>query len=263
MSRALAHPSSAVARRAGVSFTRSFTASGAVRSEEYDVCVIGGGPGGYVAAIKAAQLGLKTVCIEGRGSLGGTCLNVGCIPSKSLLQSTHMYEDANVHFAAHGVNVEGLSYDLDVMMGAKADVVKGLTGGIEGLFKKNGTDYVKGWGKFIGTNEVSVELIDGGNTTVKAKNIIIAAGSEVMPLPPVPVDNAGLKIVDSTGALDLEEVPKKMVVIGGGYIGLEMGSVWRRLGTEVTVVEFMDTLVPAMDTEITKVSAFFQHYFIV
>ena len=237
-------------RRAPV-LARSFTASAAAR-EEYDVAILGGGPGGYVAAIKASQLGLKTVCIEGRGTLGGTCLNVGCIPSKSLLQSTHMYEDANEHFAAHGVNVEGLSYDLDVMMGAKRDVVKGLTGGIEGLFKKNKTDYVKGWGKFIGTNEISVELLEGGNQTVKAKNIIIAAGSEVMPLPPVPVDNEALKIVDSTGALELKEVPKSMVVIGGGYIGLEMGSVWRRLGTEVTVVEFMDTLVPAMDTEVTK-----------
>ena len=238
-------------RRSAPVLARSFTASAAAR-EEYDVAILGGGPGGYVAAIKASQLGLKTVCIEGRGTLGGTCLNVGCIPSKSLLQSTHMYEDANEHFAAHGVNVEGLSYDLDVMMGAKRDVVKGLTGGIEGLFKKNKTDYVKGWGKFIGTNEISVELLEGGNQTVKAKNIIIAAGSEVMPLPPVPVDNEALKIVDSTGALELKEVPKSMVVIGGGYIGLEMGSVWRRLGTEVTVVEFMDTLVPAMDTEVTK-----------
>ncbi|CAM9421332.1 unnamed protein product, partial [Ectocarpus fasciculatus] len=221
-------------------------------SEQYDVCVVGGGPGGYVAAIKAAQLGFKTVCIEGRGSLGGTCLNVGCIPSKALLHSSHLFEHANHDFKRHGINIEGsINVDLAAMMGNKGKAVKGLTQGIEGLFKKNKVDYVKGWGKLAGPNSVSVNLSAGGNQVVEAKNIIIAVGSEVTPLPTCPVDNAGKRIVDSTGALDLGKVPKKMAVVGGGVIGLELGSVWRRLGTEVTVIEFLDTITPTLDKEIS------------
>jgi len=221
---------------------------------DFDVVVVGGGPGGYVSAIKAAQLGLKTACIESRGSLGGTCLNVGCIPSKALLQSSHHYHDIMHNFEQHGIVVDKSAVGIDVgkMLEAKAKTVTGLTGGIEHLFKKNGVTYLKGHGSISGPNEVSVALNDGGNEAVSTKNILIATGSEVTPLPPVPVDNAVGKIVDSTGALDVSKVPEKMAVIGGGVIGLEMGSVWSRLGSEVTVIEFMDRLCPAMDKELTK-----------
>jgi len=212
----------------------------------------GGGPGGYVAAIKAAQMGMKTACVEMRGSLGGTCLNVGCIPSKALLQSSHHYHDAKEHFAEHGINIGELSIDLDKMQGAKASSVDGLTGGIEYLFKKYGVEYHKGKGSIKGPNSVGVEKLDGGTEDIDTKNILIATGSEVTPLPPVPVDNAGQKIVDSTGALEIKKVPNKMAVIGGGVIGLEMGSVWSRLGAEVTVIEFMDKICPSMDQETTK-----------
>lgn len=214
--------------------------------------VIGGGPGGYVAAIKAGQLGLKTACVEMRGTLGGTCLNVGCIPSKALLQSSHHYYDASKHFKDHGIMVEGLSMDVGKMQEAKAATVKGLTGGIEHLLKKHKVDYLKGKGSLAGPNEVTVALNDGGSQSLSAKNIVIATGSEVTPLPPVPVDNALGKIVDSTGALEISEIPKSMAVVGGGVIGLEMGSVWSRLGTQVTAIEFMDRLCPAMDQELTK-----------
>lgn len=163
---------------------RAFSASA-----DYDVCVIGGGPGGYVAAIKAAQLGLKTVCVEGRGSLGGTCLNVGCIPSKSLLNSSHMYEHAAHGFEQHGISFDNLSLNFDKMMQAKSDSVEGLTKGIEGLFKKNKVDYVKGWGKITSPTSVGVDLTEGGNESIQAKNILIATGSVVAELPPVPVDN--------------------------------------------------------------------------
>lgn len=231
---------------------RLFSGSKAAQ-DKYDVVVVGGGPGGYVAAIKAGQLGLKTACIESRGSLGGTCLNVGCIPSKALLHSSHMYEEANHSFAEHGIVIDGtVSMDVEKMLKNKNKVVKGLTGGIEFLFKKNKVDYIKGFGKLTGPQSLEVNLNDGGKKTVDAKNIILAVGSEVTPLPPCPVDNAGQKIVDSTGALDLKKVPKSMVVIGGGVIGLEMGSVWRRLGAEVTVVEFLDSITPTVDKEITK-----------
>jgi len=217
--------------------------------------VIGGGPGGYVSAIKAGQLGLKTAVVESRGTLGGTCLNVGCIPSKALLQSSHHFHDMKEHFGDHGIvfDESSLSMDIDKMMGEKAKTVKGLTGGIEHLCKKYKVDYIKGHGKITSPNSVNVELLDGkGNDTLETKNILIATGSEVTPLPPVPVDNAGGKIVDSTGALDISEIPKKMAVIGGGVIGLEMGSVWSRLGAEVDVIEFMDRICPAMDKELTK-----------
>eukprot|EP00607_Mallomonas_marina_P007495 CAMPEP_0182417082 /NCGR_PEP_ID=MMETSP1167-20130531/1501_1 /TAXON_ID=2988 /ORGANISM="Mallomonas Sp, Strain CCMP3275" /LENGTH=495 /DNA_ID=CAMNT_0024590375 /DNA_START=55 /DNA_END=1542 /DNA_ORIENTATION=+ len=222
-------------------------------SPEYDVVVVGGGPGGYVAAIKAAQLGLKTVCVEGRGALGGTCLNVGCIPSKALLHSSHLYEQAKHDFATHGIKINGdISIDLDKMMKNKGKAVRGLTGGIEFLFKKNKVDYVKGWAKLSGPNSVAVNLSAGGSQDITGKSIILAVGSEVSPLPPCPVDNEGKKIVDSTGALVLDKIPKTMAVIGGGVIGLEMGSVWRRLGTEVTVIEFLDSITPTMDKELSS-----------
>lgn len=215
--------------------------------------LLGGGPGGYVAAIKAGQLGLKTACVEMRGRLGGTCLNVGCIPSKALLTSSHHYYDAKTHFAEHGIVVDNVSVDLDKMQKSKNKTVEGLTGGIEFLFKKNNVDYFKGKGSIAGPHAVSVTLNDGGGSeSLNTKNIVIATGSEVTPLPPVPVDNAGGKIVDSTGALDIAKIPTNMAVIGGGVIGLEMGSVWSRLGSNVTVIEFMDRLCPAMDQELTK-----------
>ena len=214
---------------------------------------IGGGPGGYVAAIKAGQLGLKTACVEMRGRLGGTCLNVGCIPSKALLQSSHHYHDAATHFKDHGILLDNLRMDLDQMQKAKAETVEGLTGGIEYLLKKYKVDYVVGKGSLAGTNSVKVAMNDGSpDQTLETKNVVIATGSEVTPLPPVPVDNAGGKIVDSTGALDISKVPGKMAVIGGGVIGLEMGSVWSRLGADVTVIEFLDRICPAMDQELTK-----------
>jgi dihydrolipoamide dehydrogenase len=216
---------------------------------------LGGGPGGYVAAIKAGQLGLKTVCVEMRGRLGGTCLNVGCIPSKALLQSSHHFADCQEHFADHGIQFNGpVTMDIAKMQSAKAATVEGLTGGIEYLLKKYKVDYVVGKGSIASPNQVSVALNnDPSNTsTLNTKNIVIATGSEVTPLPPVPVDNAVGRIVDSTGALEISTVPAKLAVIGGGVIGLEMGSVWNRLGSEVTVIEFMDGICPAMDKELTK-----------
>ncbi|XP_075516649.1 leghemoglobin reductase [Primulina tabacum] len=219
-------------------------------SEENDVVVIGGGPGGYVAAIKAAQLGFKTTCIEKRGALGGTCLNVGCIPSKALLHSSHMYHEAKHSFANHGVKISSVEVDVPAMMAQKDKAVSNLTKGIEGLFKKNKVNYVKGYGKFLSPSEVSVDTLDGGNTVVKGKNIIVATGSDVKSLPGITIDEE--RIVSSTGALALKEIPKRLVVIGAGYIGLEMGSVWGRLGSEVTVVEFVSDIVPTMDGEVRK-----------
>lgn len=230
---------------------RMFSGSNAAQNK-YDLVVVGGGPGGYVAAIKASQMGLKTACVESRGTLGGTCLNVGCIPSKALLHSSHMFAEATHSFATHGIVIDGkVSVDVAKMQANKAKAVAGLTGGIEGLFKKYKVDYLKGHGTLAGPQSVDVKLNAGGNQTVEAKNILVAVGSEVTPLPPVPVDNAGQKIVDSTGALALAKIPKSMVVIGGGVIGLEMGSVWARLGTEVTVVEFLDSITPTLDKEIS------------
>ena len=215
---------------------------------DFDVLVIGSGPGGYVAAIRAAQLGLKTACAESRETLGGTCLNVGCIPSKALLHASELYEEAaHGTLEKWGVKPGKVELDLGAMHGSKETAVKGLTGGIEFLFKKNKIEWLKGQASFEGPNRVKV-----GDRTVTAKNIVIATGSSVTPLPGVDVDNSKHKIVDSTGALALPSVPKRMVVIGGGVIGLELGSVWRRLGAELIVVEFLDDILPGMDGEVRK-----------
>lgn len=218
---------------------------------DYDVLVIGGGPGGYVAAIRAAQLGLKTACAEGRETLGGTCLNVGCIPSKALLHGSEKFDEArNGTFASYGIKTGAIELDLDAMQAQKADSVKGLTGGIEFLFKKNKVTWLKGYAAFEDAHSVTV-----AGQKVTAKNIVIATGSSVTPLPGVTVDNDAGVIVDSTGALALGRVPEHMVVIGGGVIGLELGSVWRRLGAKVTVVEFLDQLLPGMDGDVRKEAA--------
>ena len=219
-------------------------------ADEFDVVVIGGGPGGYVAAIKAAQLGFRTACVEKRGSLGGTCLNVGCIPSKALLHSSELYEEATDGMAAHGVKVQGVELDLAAMLGHKDKAVNELTQGIEFLFKKNKVTYVKGHGRLAGRGKVTVDLTEGGTQELQASHVIIATGSEVTPLPGAPIDEE--RVVSSTGALALPEVPKRLLVVGGGYIGLEMGTVWRRLGAEVTVVEFLDRITPGMDGEVSK-----------
>jgi dihydrolipoamide dehydrogenase len=220
-------------------------------SDTFDLVVIGGGPGGYVAAIRAAQLGMSVACVESRSTLGGTCLNVGCIPSKALLQSSELYHEAAHGFSKHGIGTGKLSLDLAAMMGRKDKVVEDLTKGIAFLFKKNKIESVEGRGTIIDAGTVEVGSLNGGGPrTLKAGKIIIATGSEVMPLPGVEIDEK--RIVSSTGALALDAVPKDMVVVGGGYIGLEMGSVWSRLGANVTVVEFLDRLVPGMDGELAK-----------
>ena len=217
--------------------------------ENYDVIVIGGGPGGYVCAIRAAQLGHKTACIESRGSLGGTCLNIGCIPSKSLLHSAEMYHKANKEFDKIGITTGGLSLDISKMMQHKTKTVQGLTKGIEFLFKKNKVTYIKGHGSFHTKNEINVTSPDGSKSQVKGKHIIIATGSSVSTLPNIKIDEK--IVVSSTGALDLEKVPKKMIVIGGGVIGLELGTVWMKLGAEVEVIEYMDHILPGMDKEVS------------
>jgi len=215
---------------------------------DYDVLVIGAGPGGYVAAIRAAQLGLKTACAEARETLGGTCLNVGCIPSKALLHASELYEEAaGGALAKLGVKIEKMSLDLPTMQQQRIDAVTGLTGGIEFLFKKNKVDWLKGLATFEDAHTVKV-----AGKSVTAKNVVIATGSSVTPLPGVEVDNAKGIIVDSTGALELAKVPEHLVVIGGGVIGLELGSVWRRVGAKVTVVEFLDQILPGMDGEVRK-----------
>ncbi len=212
---------------------------------EYDVIIIGGGPGGYVCAIRCAQLGLKTACVEGRGALGGTCLNVGCIPSKALLHASHSLHEAQHNFTKMGLMGKSPSVDFGKMMDYKQGVIDGNTAGIAFLFKKNKVDYIEGWGKITGPGEV---MVDG--TAHFAKNIVIATGSEPFSLPGVTVDEK--IVVTSTGALSLKKVPKKLVVIGAGVIGLELGSVYARLGSEVTVVEFLDQITPGMDGEICK-----------
>jgi dihydrolipoamide dehydrogenase len=215
---------------------------------DYDLIVIGAGPGGYVAAIRAAQLGVKTACVESRETLGGTCLNVGCIPSKAMLHASELFsEAASGALSKLGVKIEKMNLDLETMHGQRRDAVKGLTGGIEFLFKKNKVEWIKGHAAF--TSARSIEVAGKSYT---ADNFIIATGSSVTPLPGVEVDNAKGIIVDSTGALELAKVPGHMVVIGGGVIGLELGSVWRRLGAKVTVVEFLDQILPGMDGEIRK-----------
>ena len=216
---------------------------------DYDLIVIGAGPGGYVAAIRAAQLGLKTACVESRETLGGTCLNVGCIPSKALLHASEMFHEAQSgSLAKFGIDFKGVSLNLDQMHAEKAKAVGELTGGVEFLFKKNKVDWLKGHAAFTSANCVDVE-----GKSYTAKNIMIATGSSVMPLPGVEIDQK--VIVDSTGALALPRVPKHMVVIGGGVIGLELGSVWLRLGAQVTVVEYLDQILPGMDGEVRKEAA--------
>ena len=223
----------------------------ATEAQEHDLVIIGGGVAGYVSAIKAGQEGLKVACIEKRGVLGGTCLNVGCIPSKSLLNNSHLYHQILHDTKKRGINVGDVKLDLKQMMNAKTTSVDGLTKGVEFLFKKNKVDYIPGTGAFAGPNEIKVNRIDGEEQTLRAKNIIIATGSEATPFPGLTIDEK--RIVTSTGAIALDKVPKKMVVIGGGIIGLEMGSVWSRLGSEVTVVEFLGQIGgPGMDAEISK-----------
>ncbi len=214
-------------------------------SDSFDVIVIGSGPGGYVCAIRAAQLGLKTACVESRATLGGTCLNIGCIPSKALLQSSENLEEVRDHYAAHGIMVEGVKLDLARMMARKGEVVTANVKGVEFLFRKNKVTWLKGRGRIAGPGRVEVE-----GTSYEAKHIVVATGSESLGLPGVEVDETA--IVTSTGALELDRVPGRLAVIGGGYIGLELGSVWHRLGAEVTVIEYLDRLVPGMDAEIAK-----------
>jgi dihydrolipoamide dehydrogenase len=217
---------------------------------QYDVVIIGGGPGGYNGAIRAGQLGLKTAIVEGRGKLGGTCLNVGCMPSKALLHASEMFEAASGgEFAKLGIEVKP-KLNLVQMMAQKAESVEALTKGVEFLMKKNKVDYIKGWGRIDGPGKVVVKAEDGTETVLETKNIVIATGSEPTPLPGVTIDNK--RIVDSTGALSLPDVPKSLIVVGAGVIGLELGSVWKRLGAEVTVVEFLDRILPGTDTEVAN-----------
>ena len=213
----------------------------------YDLIVIGAGPGGYVCAIRAAQLGLKVACVEGRETLGGTCLNVGCIPSKALLHGTHMLHEAHENFEKMGLIAPEVTVDWERMQGYKAETVSGNTKGIEFLFKKNKIDWLKGWASIPEAGRVKV-----GDTVHETKNIVIATGSTPAPLKGVAVDNEAGRIVDSTGALALKQIPKSMIVIGAGVIGLELGSVYARLGAEVTVLEYLDVITPGMDGEVQK-----------
>jgi dihydrolipoamide dehydrogenase len=223
-------------------------------NETFDLVVIGAGPGGYVAAIRAAQLGMKVAVVEKNATRGGTCLNVGCIPSKALLQSSHLFEETGHDLAQHGIVVGAPTLDFAQLMKRKAEVVGATTKGIEFLFKKNKITWLQGTGRIEAAGSVAVLGPDGTvKDTVATRNILIAAGSEVTPLPGVVIDEK--KIVSSTGALEFTEVPRRLVVVGAGIIGLELGSVWRRLGSEVTVVEFLDRICPGIDDEITK---FFQ-----
>ncbi len=221
---------------------------------EFDLVVIGAGPGGYVAAIRAAQLGLKTACVEKRKTLGGTCLNVGCIPSKALLEVSHKFHDAGHQFEKLGIDVSSPKIDVTKLLANKNEIVSGLTGGIAGLFKKNKITSIEGAAKFLDKNTIEITRADDQGKIVKeqisAKNFIIATGSEVTNLTGVEIDEK--VIVSSTGALDLEKVPGKMIVIGAGVIGLELGSVWSRFGAEVEVIEYLDKITPAMDAEVSR-----------
>ena len=225
-------------------------------SQKFDVIVFGAGPGGYVAAIKAAQLGLKTACIEkyqgkdGKLALGGTCLNVGCMPSKALLDSSWKFHEAQEGFAVHGIDVTGVTMDVPAMVSRKDTIVKNLIGGIAGLFKANGVTTIEGHGKLLANKQVEVTAADGTVQVYDAENVIIAAGSQPIDIPPAPVDQD--VIVDSTGALDFQAVPKRLGVIGAGVIGLELGSVWARLGAEVTVIEAQDKFLSTVDEQVAK-----------
>lgn len=216
----------------------------------YDVVIVGGGPGGYNCAIRCGQLGLRTAIVEKRGTLGGTCLNVGCIPSKALLHASELYEQANTTFAGHGIEVSGVKLNLARMMAQKDEAVSGLTKGVEFLMKKNKVDYFKGHGQILAAGSLQVSAADGAKSVLAARHIVIATGSDVMPLPGVEIDEE--RILSNVGALKLAKVPGKMLIIGAGVIGLELGSIWRRLGAEVTVVEFLDRITPTNDLEISK-----------
>jgi dihydrolipoamide dehydrogenase len=217
--------------------------------QSFDVIVIGSGPAGYVAAIKAAQLGMKVACIDKQADPGGTCLNVGCIPSKVLLNSSQKFHEAKTGFNTHGIYCDGLRFDLSQMMSRKDKIVRNLTQGIQYLFRKNNVIFIQGTATFLSPTSVAITKETGDSQTLTASKIVIATGSAPVVLPNVNIDEK--VIVTSTGALSLERVPERMVIIGGGYIGLEIGSVWRRLGAQVTVVEYMDTIVPQMDREIS------------
>ena len=216
----------------------------------FDLVVIGGGPGGYVCAIRAAQLGLKTACVESRGALGGTCLNVGCIPSKSLLNLSENFHKAQKDFNQQGIEIDGIRLNIEKMMANKNKSIQVLTKGVEFLFKKNKVTYLKGKGVLFSKNDIVVYESNNKRINIKTKNIVVATGSEVVTLPGINIDEKN--IVSSTGALSFEKVPKNLAVIGGGYIGLEMGSVWSRLGSEVTVIEYLDYITPGMDREISN-----------
>jgi dihydrolipoamide dehydrogenase len=211
----------------------------------FDVIVVGAGPGGYVAAIRGAQLGLKVACVEKRKTLGGTCLNVGCIPSKALLQSSEHFSQASEHFDEHGIETSGLKVDLAKMMKRKSTIVKGLTKGIEGLFQKNKVTWLEGEAKVVGEGRLEVD-----GERYEAKHIVLATGSEPTPLPFLPFDEK--LVLSSTGALSLKKIPEHMIVIGGGVIGLELGSVYKRLGSKVSVLEYFDGILPGMDKEVSK-----------
>ena len=225
-------------------------------SDKFDVVVIGAGPGGYVAAIRAAQLGLKTACVErykgkeGKVALGGTCLNVGCIPSKALLDSSYKYHEAHEGFKVHGIDAPNVTIDVPTMIGRKDQIVKNLTGGVATLFKANGVTLLEGNGKLLSGKKVEVTGLDGNVQVVEAENVILASGSRPIDIPPAPVDQK--VIVDSTGALEFQSVPKRLGVIGAGVIGLELGSVWARLGAEVTVLEALDKFLVAADEQVSK-----------
>src|SRR5687767_8463014 len=214
-------------------------------SDRFDLVIIGGGPGGYVAALRAAQLGLRTACVDKRGLFGGTCLHVGCIPSKALLHSSERYAAVRHELADHGIRAEGITLDLARMMARKQETVDELARGTAFLLKKNEVEAIGGAARIAAPGRVEVELADGTARALECERILVATGSESAPLPGVPIDEK--RIVTSTGALSLERVPQRLVVVGAGAIGLELGSVWSRLGAQVTVVEFLDRILPGMD----------------